>query len=44
MNFIKEWRSPMFVHLELKIDKASVAKCCRGERLTAGGYKWEYIG
>ena len=25
------------------VDRASISKCCNGERRTAGGYHWEYV-
>ena len=28
--------------IQTKIHKDGIAKCCRGERKTAGGYHWEY--
>lgn len=27
---------------QMKIDKSQIARCCRGESKTAGGYHWEY--
>lgn len=32
------------IERNLHIDSSSVCKCCRGQRKTAGGYHWKYIG
>lgn len=39
---IKEWKSAIDVMRELGIDSSSIAKCCRGKKKTAGGFKWKY--
>jgi len=28
--------------IKMKIDKTSISRCCRKEKGTAGGYKWQY--
>lgn len=39
---IKEWDSLADVERELNIKKGNICKCCKGERKTTGGFKWEY--
>ena len=39
-NFIKEYESIKQAQNELKIYK--ISECCKGERKTAGGYRWKY--
>lgn len=39
-NLIKEWDSATTASNILKINR--ITSCCRGERKTAGGYKWIY--
>lgn len=41
--FIKKFHSCHAVDRELGISYTLVAKCCRGENMTAGGFKWEYV-
>ena len=40
-NLIKVWYSTREAQRELHI--FNIAKCCRGEQKTAGGYKWKYL-
>lgn len=40
--FIKKFKSCSEVERILKINKSSVASCCRNKRKSAGGYKWYY--
>ncbi|MEK6879986.1 MAG: NUMOD3 domain-containing DNA-binding protein, partial [Nanoarchaeota archaeon] len=40
-NFIKEWRSAADASKELKINSGHISTCCRGERKTAGKFKWK---
>lgn len=39
-NVIKEWENIKIAGEQTKILSTSIAKCCRGERRTAGGYIW----
>jgi len=39
-DFIKHWDSMSDASRELKISKALISHCCRGERKTAGGFIW----
>lgn len=39
----KAYKSTVQASKDLHIDSSSIAKCCRGERKTAGGYHWKYI-
>ena len=41
-KIIKEWFSIMQVERELGIHHSSIIQCCKGERKTAGGFKWKY--
>ena len=41
-NFIREFRSTMEVFRELGYSATAIARCCRGVRPTAFGYKWKY--
>lgn len=41
-NLIKVWESSTDIQRELNINYASVIKCCRKQRLSAGGYQWSY--
>ena len=40
--FIKRWESASIVELNKWINSASIAKCCKWTRKTAGGFKWAY--
>lgn len=39
---VNEWASVSTVHRELGFDISSIAKCCRGEKKTCGGFLWQY--
>ena len=39
---IKEYVSIMIASRENKIIFQNISKCCKGERKTAGGYKWKF--
>lgn len=39
-TFIKEYSSRLEAEKETGIDNGHISKCCKGERQTAGGYKW----
>lgn len=41
-EFIKEWDSAAQAGRETGITDTNIGRVCRGERKTAGGYKWEY--
>lgn len=41
-KFIKSYNSISTACNETKINKTSIAKVCRGERNTAGGFMWKY--
>lgn len=41
-NFIKFWRSVIEASRQLKIKDSNIIGVCKGERKTAGGYKWKY--
>jgi len=40
--YIKTWESCRSIDKGLKVSRSTVVACCKGERLTAGGYKWKY--
>ncbi|MDE5888957.1 MAG: hypothetical protein K2H20_02950, partial [Bacilli bacterium] len=40
-NFLKEWDCIADAETTLNIHK-SISKCCRGQRKSAGGFKWKY--
>lgn len=39
---LKIWNSISLASKKLKIDQANITSCCRGRRISAGGYTWEY--
>lgn len=39
---IKEYYSAHHAERETGIIRQSIAKCCKGKIITAGGFKWEY--
>lgn len=39
-NFIKEWKSPIYVKKELGIAYSQIYLCCSGDRYQAGGFQW----
>jgi len=41
-EIIKEWDSLADVKRDLGIFQSNISKCLKGERKTAGGYKWKY--
>lgn len=41
-EFIKEWNSVKEVFLELNINAASIAHCCRLKSKSAGKFIWRY--
>lgn len=42
-EFVKAWPSSNVVEQELGIFRGNVSRCCKGQRKTAGGYRWSYI-
>lgn len=42
-EIIKEWESVVEASKALKIDQSYVSKICRGQHLSAGGFKWVYV-
>ena len=40
---IKIFNSIIEAAEELNLHQPLITKCCRGERRTTGGFKWEYI-
>lgn len=41
-NVVYEFPSTMEAKRKLGLDNSVIAKCCRGERKTCGGYRWYY--
>ena len=41
-NFIKEWASTREIERELKFAHQNISACCKGEIITAYGFKWKY--
>ena len=41
-NEIDQWESASLASKKLNISCSNSSSCCRGERSTAGGYKWRY--
>ena len=41
-DIIKIWDSFSDIEKELNIKYSNIIKCCKGERKSAGNYKWEY--
>ena len=41
-NIIKEYPAISIASYENNILKSAICNCCKGHRLTAGGYKWKY--
>jgi hypothetical protein len=41
-NIVKEFVSAHSAHRDTLINRGSISACCRGERNTAGGYKWSF--
>jgi hypothetical protein len=39
---IREWDSAKLAGISLTVDTGHIAKCCKGERSSAGGFKWRY--
>lgn len=36
------FRSAVEAKRQIKVDAGSIGKCCKGKRVTAGGFHWEY--
>ena len=41
-EFVKEWICSRDIFLETGMSDWSISECCRGNRKTAYGYKWQY--
>ena len=41
-KFIKEWQSLAEASRQLGISQPHICSCCKGQRKSAGGYKWKY--
>lgn len=41
-NIVKEWENFRQIFLETGMSDWSISECCRGNRKTAYGYKWQY--
>lgn len=41
-QIVKVYGSVSEAHRQTGIQTTNIAKCCRGERLSAGGYQWKY--
>ena len=39
---LEEYNSAREVERLLKIDSSSIIKCCKGNRFSAGGFRWKY--
>lgn len=42
-KIIKIWDSALDAEKETKIFRSNICKCCKNERKTAGGFKWQYL-
>lgn len=42
-NIISKFKSVKLASVETSTNKTSIAKVCRGERKSAGGYYWKYV-
>lgn len=42
-QFIKKWSCAVEAGRELGICQSDITKCCKGKKLTAGGFKWMYL-
>ena len=41
-NIVNTYKSVADASVNSKVNKSCIAKCCRNERKTAGGFKWKY--
>lgn len=41
--FVKKWSCATEAERELGIYQVSIAKCCKGKRKSAGGFRWVYL-
>lgn len=41
-NILKEWSSIADASRALKINDSHISDCCKGKRITCGGFKWRY--
>lgn len=42
MNEIKRWDSIVSITSSLNLQATNIIKCCKGERIHCGGFKWRY--
>lgn len=42
-SIIKSWMSIKEAAISLGISASPISRCCRGERLTSGGFRWNYV-
>lgn len=40
---VKEWENSREIFIETGMSDWSISECCRGNRKTAYGYKWQYV-
>lgn len=40
---IREWDNALIASKELNIQQPSISKACRGKRISAWGFKWEFL-
>lgn len=43
-DFIKQYQSALEAESIISIRRTNICKCCKGERRSAGGYLWSYVG
>lgn len=41
-NLIKEWDSMIQISNELNISTYNITQCCKGNKISIGGFKWKY--
>ena len=44
LELIKIWDSMIDVQRELGIARSNISNCCKGNRKSAGGFVWKYVG
>lgn len=42
-EYLKTWNSSMEIERTLGINQSNICLCCNGKRVSAGGYKWNYL-
>lgn len=43
-ELVKVWENPREIVKQMHMNQWSITECCKGNRHTAYGYKWKYIG